>query len=285
MAGAGVAMRAGLVDDGGHDETAMAHQEFYRQALYYDIAFAYRDVPKEVSFFEACFDRHAKRPLRSVLEIASGPGYHAIEAARRGRRAHALDLSPEMIQILRDKARAQAVDVQGIVADMTRFKLDQKVDLALNLLTSISYLLTDEALLEHFGAVAACLEDGGLYIVENNHPRDFWSGDHFKPSNWREERDGIVVETTWCAVPPKLHLVEQTYEVTARYKIDDHGKKLAFEDHAPLRMLLPLEMKQMAERNGLQLAGWYGDLRLDQPLDDSDQSWRTVAVFQKGTER
>ena len=259
----------------------MDHQAFYRQALYYDIAFAYRDVPTEVSFFEGAFDRHAGRPLQSVLELASGPGYHAIEHARRGVRAVGLDLSPEMIQILRDKARDAAVEVQGVVADMRRFNLGFPVDLALNLLTSISYLLSNDDISEHFGTVAAHLNPGGIYIVENNHPRDFFSGEHFKPSNWSMSRDGIVVDTTWCAVPPKLHLIEQTYEVTARYAINDHGKTTTFEDHAPLRMLLPLEMSVLAAQKGLELVGQYGDLRLDQALDDSDQSWRTVAVFKK----
>jgi SAM-dependent methyltransferase len=260
----------------------MAHDEFYKLADYYDIAFQYRDVPGEVSFFEGCVARHGDgKPLTSVMELCSGPGYHALEFARRGVRAGALDLSPEMVQRALANAAAEGFTLEGIVANMTEFVVDKPYDLALNLLTSISYLLSNEDLLAHFAAVAQSLRAGGIYIVENNHPRDFWSGDHFKPSNWTETRDGITVETTWCAVPPKLHLVDQTYEVTARYRINDHGTERTFEDHGTLRMLLPQEMKALAATQGLEWRGSYGSLDLDLPLTDDERCWRNVSVFQK----
>lgn len=257
------------------------HTEFYRQAEYYDIAFSYRDVRKETDFFYGVWDRHARRPLKSALELCCGPGYHALELARRGVSSAGLDLSADMVRVLDEKARAERLAVTAHCADMRDFALPRRFDLALNLLTSISYLLTNEDVLRHFGAVADHLEDGGLYLVENNHPRDFFEGDHFRPSRWTMERDGVVVETTWMARPPRINLVDQTYEVTARYEVDDKGKKLAFEDQAPLRMLLPPEMRLMAAQKGLALVGAYGDFSLGQPLDDSDRSWRTIAVFQK----
>lgn len=257
------------------------HHDFYKHAAYYDIAFSYRDVAGEVSFLLALCDRFVGRPVRSALELACGPGYHALELARRGVPSWGLDLSADMIRIVNDKAAAARRDVHGVVGDMQRFSLGRTFDLAFNLLTSISYLLDDESIDAHFATVAAHLSQGGLYVVENNHPRDFFEGAHFEESRWTMERDGVVVDTAWMYERPEISWVEQKYRVKARYVVDDHGQRTVLEDAAWLRMLLPLEMSRHAARHGLRRVAAYGDWRFDRPLDDSPASWRNLAVFQK----
>lgn len=257
------------------------HQDFYRAAAYYDIAFSYRDVAGEVAFLQALARTHAGREARSALELCCGPGYHALELARRGVAAAGLDLSAEMIGILDDKARAQGLVVQATVGDMKAFALDRRFDLVCNLLTSISYLLSDDDLDAHFATVAAHLAPGGIYVVENNHPKDFFEGDHFKESRWTMERDGVTVDTAWMYEPPVVSWTEQRYRVKARYTVDDHGARTVLEDAAWLRMLLPFEMNRHAARHGLQHVGAYGDWQLDRPLDDSAASWRNLAVYQR----
>lgn len=258
------------------------HTDFYRAAEYYDVAFSYRDVPGEVSFLLALADRYGGRPVHSALELACGTGYHTVELARRGVRATGLDLSADMIRVLAENGRKQGLDVHAVVGDMARFDVPAaRCDLAFNLLTSISYLLTDADVDAHFACVARHLQPGALYVVENNHPKDFFTGEHFRESKWTMERDGVVVETSWMAEPPALSWVEQKYRVKARYTVDDRGKKLVLEDEAWLRMLLPLEMSRAAAAAGLRRVAAFGDWRFDRPLDDSDASWRNLAVFRK----
>ncbi len=258
------------------------HHDFYRHAEYYDIAFSYRDVPKETDFLVEMFRRHAGRPLQSALELCSGPGYHAIELARRGVRSAALDLAPDMIRILKTKAAAAHVKVDGVVDDMRSFQLPQRFDLAYNLLTSISYLTSNDDLLAHMKSTAAHLTDGGLYVVENNHPKDFFEGEHFKESKWTMEQGGVSVETSWMFERPKITWVDQTYVVKARYRVTDGDKRHEFVDEAPLRMLLPLEMTALAAQAGLRMVAAFGDWDVARPLDDSPASWRNIAVYKKG---
>lgn len=57
----------------------------------------------------------------AVLEVAPGPGYFAIEMARRGLRVTGLDISRSMVEIASGQARAAALDVdfrQGDVSAM-----------------------------------------------------------------------------------------------------------------------------------------------------------------------
>ncbi len=247
------------------------HHDFYRHAAYYDIAFSYRDVAKESDFLVEMFRRHGGRPLQSAIELA-----------RRGVRSAALDLAPDMIDRLRTKADAASVKVDGVVDDMRTFKLEQRFDLAYNLLTSISYLPTNEDLLVHMKNTAAHLTDGGLYIVENNHPKDFFEGEHFKESKWTMEQGGVSVETSWMFERPVISWVNQSYVVKARYRVTDGDKYVEFIDEAPLRMLLPLEMSALAAQAGLRLVAAFGDWDVAQPLDDGPGSWRNIAVYRKG---
>lgn len=55
-----------------------------------------------------------------VLEVAPGPGYHAIEMARLGRfHVTGLDISRTMVDIAREKARQTAVSVEFRQGDVT----------------------------------------------------------------------------------------------------------------------------------------------------------------------
>ena len=67
------------------------YNEVYGRAKYYDIAFR-RDVTREVDFLTELYQRHAGKPLSSMIDIACGPGYHALLFASRGVRTIGLDL-------------------------------------------------------------------------------------------------------------------------------------------------------------------------------------------------
>jgi SAM-dependent methyltransferase len=272
-----------------------SHHAFYDDAHAYDVAFSYRDVEAELDFLLAAAERHGRGPFRSFLELASGPGYHAVAAARRGLRSTALDLSSPMVERAVTRARAADVVVSGIVADMARFQLAAPVDIACNLLTSISYLTTTRALHDHFGSVAATLRSGGVYVVENNHPNDFWTREHFQPSQWTmqattETARGprtVEVFTSWIDEPPTIDVVAQTYTVKARTEVKETGadvpggeQRRTLVDHAQLRMIWPQELVAHALAHGLSLAGFYGALDLAVAID-APSAWRTVAVFTK----
>lgn len=259
--------------------TPASHHAFYDDALAYDVAFSYRDVDAELEFMLLAAEKHGTRGApKSFLELASGPGYHAVKAAQRGLRAIALDLSGPMVERAKVKAEEKGVVVEGIVADMARFTVKQPVDLACNLLTSISYLLDVDALHAHFGSVAAAVNKGGVYVIENNHPNDFWTRDHFQPSRWTMKLGDVEVFTSWIDEPPTIDVVKQTYSVACRTEVTEGGQKRTLKDQATLRMIWPQELRAYGEANGFRLASFYGALDEKLSIDDP-KAWRTVAVF------
>jgi SAM-dependent methyltransferase len=256
------------------------HEELYRHARIYDVAFAYRDFEGELDFLLACVEKFGRRRPQHFFEVAAGPGVHAIVAARRGLRATALDLSAEMMELCAKKGRDVGADVRTIVADMRDFRLEEKADLAFNPITSISYLRTWSAVLEHMRSMFDALVPGGIYVVENNHPKDFLKGEHFVPSTWTMSEPGITVQTTWVAeCPPKMNAAEQLYEAVGRYVVDRDGQREVIEDRAWLRMTFPAEVALAAKAAGFEVCAELGDLHLDKPLDDS--GWRAVTVLKK----
>jgi hypothetical protein len=258
----------------------MTHHELYGHARYYDLAFSYRDVAAEVDFVLACA-RRAGTDVRRALEIASGPGAHARELGRRGIATVALDLSAPMVALCDEKAAREQLPVEGVVADMRGFSVKQPVDLALNLLTSISYLLEPAELRAHFASVQAALAPGGVYLVENNHPRDFWSGEHFRPSIWTAREGEIEIDARWHTNAPRVDWNRQRYESECTFVVDDHGERVELTDRAWLRMTFPSELQSHAEAAGLSLIGLFGSFDLARPLDDLPDAWRAISVFQR----
>jgi SAM-dependent methyltransferase len=255
------------------------YNEVYQRARYYDIAFS-RDVSREVEFLAQFFSRHAGRPLRSMLDIACGPGYHARLFARRGVVAYGLDLRPEMVEFARDEAKAEGVDAHWFAADMRRFSMAEPVDLALNSYDSIDCLDTDD-LVEHFATVARNLAPDGLYVFELTHPRDcfLWNyGSH----RYAGERNGTKVEIVWLPDGRRVDGLNQIIDSNIVMRVEENGVKREFPDHAREHFRLPQQYAALAGLSGaLTVDRFLGDYRFDQPFDDSAGSRRLIVVMRR----
>src|SRR5205807_1788986 len=174
---------------------------------YYEIAFD-MNRKQEVDFLVHCFRRYAKRPVATVLDIACGTGPHLIRLGRRGYRMSGLDLSPENISFLRERAGEEGLDVGLHVADMTRFRLPRAVDAAICMQDSQGHLLTNDALLAHLRGVARAVRKGGLYIFDR-YMCSSWT-DPARRWSWTRRRGRATVRATFEAIKD-LNLVTQTF--------------------------------------------------------------------------
>lgn len=257
------------------------HREFYHYPQYYDVAFGYRDTVAEVDFLLQCFRHHCGRDPGSILEIACGVGYHALELAKRGYPVVALDRQPEMITYLHNKAQSHGVKMELLVADMCSFELERPVDLALNLLTSFQYLLTNEDIVAHLRTTYRNLTPEGLYILELNHPREYFGGQLLRPIRWTATQGNLEVEAIWGATDHGLDPVTELVEIEAAYHVRKGVvKEWHLEERGYLRMLLPDELKALVDlAGGFKVEAFYGDFDLAQPLDTSEGSWRMLVVL------
>ena len=91
-------------------------EQQYSAPRYYEIAFD-MNRRQEVNFLVHCFRRYARRKVRTVLDIACGTGPHLIRLAERGYAMSGLDLSPQNIAFLRERAAAKGFEPRLLVAD------------------------------------------------------------------------------------------------------------------------------------------------------------------------
>ena len=252
----------------------------YENPKYYEIAFSFRDIAAEVDTFEVCFQRFARIPVRSVLELACGNSPHMEELARRGYSYTGLDSSKAMLAYSASRASKAGIKAHFIHGDMADFSLDEPVDFAFVALGSLFVTSTTE-LVKHFQAVARAVKEGGLYLLD-------WCVQFTAPStasadgeSWEMERDGIRVKT---AVSSRdVDLVEQLFEETLVLEVDDHGQSYTFSGSDIRRAIYPQEfllfIDSLAE---FEFVGWWNNWNLDEPLDDIDaKTNRPIALVRR----
>ncbi len=254
--------------------------EVYARAGYYDIAFS-RDISREVDFIFAEYARLNGRPLRSLLEIACGPGYHARAFAKQNVETFGLDLRPEMIDFARDKAKDDGVDVHWIAADMRGFKLPHAVDAIITMYDSLDCLSDNDDIVDHFKTVAANLTPQGIYLFELTHPRDcsmHGYGNHV----YSGEKNGTKVEIKWAVNNPRHDAFTQVAEVETTLRVIEHGKETLYRDRARERYLSPQELVALTKlAGGLRVVDCYGDFIPGLRMDNSPASRRMIFVLQK----
>ncbi len=227
----------------------------YDRPLYYEIAFSFVDPVRQVDLFEEFIGRYSEIDVRRFLDLGCGPSLQLREIARRGYGAVGLDRSPEMLRYLREKAGEKGLRVETVEADMTDFELEDKADFAFTMMGTISCIGSREEFLSHLDSVARSLRSGGLYLMENLR-LDWASGDLFGSQSWAMERDGIRVETTY-EVRLRDALAQKLTE-TIRLEVEDHGRRMAFEESGETRMIFPQEFVTLVELNGnFDFLGWF----------------------------
>ena len=223
----------------------------YNEPLYYEIAFSFVDAKKQVDLFEKFIEKYSKAKVKRVLDIACGPTLQLRELAKRNYETVGLDLNPQMLDYLKQKAKEEGVKIETIKADMTNFKLKKKVDFAFVMMGSFRFK-NNEKLLRHLDCVSNSLKKGGLYLIENME-LDWLS---FKPQSWTMRRDGIEVKTTYKL--KQKNSLFQTSEENIILEVNDHGKKLKFIEKRVMKHVFPQEFLALVELNNkFEFLDWF----------------------------
>jgi SAM-dependent methyltransferase len=142
--------------------------------------------------------RHARERLlgtilphiSSACDLACGTGVTAIEFARRGINVFALDLSPVMCRLTRQKAAHAGITLHVLRSDMRNFRLPEAVDLITCEFDALNQLPHPRDLGPVVRAAARALRAGGYFYFDVNSRKAFeklWGG------TWRVEKPGIVL--------------------------------------------------------------------------------------------
>jgi SAM-dependent methyltransferase len=144
-------------------------QSLYDFPQYYDLVFG-SDWAAELHFLLGCFERHAGRPVRRLLEPACGTGRLLIRFADRGFETAGLDLNPKAVAFCNARFRRRGFGPPAVVGDMSDFRTAdlgsrRLFDAAFNPINSFRHLPDEASAAAHLRCMAAALRQGGLYVL------------------------------------------------------------------------------------------------------------------------
>lgn len=234
-----------------------------RWSPYYDNTFS--DVEDSVIDLLA---RHAGDPPRA-LELAIGSGRIALPLAERGVEVSGVDISEEMVSLMRAKPGGEAIPVtMGGFGDVP---VDGEFPLIYLAFNTIFALLSQERQVECFKNVASHLEPGGRFVI-----------DCFVPDVKRFDSYNTRLGVSSIKSVDE-HTLEATIHDPVGQHLDSHVIKRTPDGETvvlpvEIRYAWPSELDLMARLAGLALEdrfGWY-DLR---PF--TEQSTNHMSIYSK----
>jgi SAM-dependent methyltransferase len=227
-------------------------------SLRYDVVDARGDEDETVAFLARLAG------ARTALEFAIGTGRIALPLAAAGVPVEGIELSPDMVERMREKSGGDAIAVTA--GDMSRVGTGRTYGLVYLVYNTIGNLLTQEDQVRCFENAARHLADDGVFVVECRVPAPAARPGHQYVDAEQVEIDHVVLDVG--RYDPVTQILDESH-----VRIGTDGIIVS-----PIRMRLtpPAELDLMARIAGLTLrdrwAGWAGE-----PFTAA--SWRHVSVY------
>jgi hypothetical protein len=231
----------------------------YKNPEYYEIAFSFRNIPKEVDFFEEVIKKFSKVKVRRVFELASGNSPHLEEWYERGYEYIGLDLNREMLNFVRARAKKEKIKAILFQADMGKFSLGKlRADLAYVSLGSL-YVKSNDEFFRHLDSVAKVLRSGGAYIMDGVVWFDLFGNSAQK---WAVSKRGIKVKATFRA--DMINQAAQIFRENITLDILDHGRKKRIRGGEIRKFFFPQEFLSLIKCHGkFEFMGWFNDFDIN----------------------
>ena len=209
---------------------------------------------KRADFVEKLFLR-AKRPVKSLLDLACGTGTMSALFARRGYAVTGVDYSPEMLSQAQQKLAAFDPPPLLLCQSMPQLRLLEPVDAAICCLDSINYLTRARDVQRTFARLYDTIAPGGSLVFDVHAV--------FK----MEKLDGEVLlderEDVFCLWRTRYrkHVRMLDYEVDLFRLRPDGAWERDFEEHHQ-RAYSVAELRAWLEEAGFTAIRTHGELKL-----------------------
>jgi SAM-dependent methyltransferase len=176
-----------------------------------------------------------------VVELACGTGRIAVPVAKAGVRVIGVDGSPGMLEVAREYAAAEGVELDLRLGDMREPPVDEHVPLVLIPFRSLLHMTTERDRLRALRAARELLVPGGRLVFDVFAPsREDVEETH---ARWIEREPGIFERADWDEGSRTLTLSVRRGEEAATMH---------------LAWLSPPEWRQLIDRAGLDLEAQWG---------------------------
>ncbi|HEU5199983.1 MAG TPA: class I SAM-dependent methyltransferase [Ktedonobacterales bacterium] len=232
--------------------------------LGYDPLEGYRD-PEAYDREDAGYDEdrplteHWARALGGpLLDLACGTGTMAVHLAQQGYQVTGVDIVPEMIAWAAQKAAAQSVSIEWVVADARTFQLHKQFPFIYMLGNAFQHFLTRADLEGLLARVREHLQPEGcfLFCTRNPSPRNLFEARFPEPRQDTLADGRQLISTEQQEYDPITQIQHYTFHEAWR---SPDGRLEEKTSHTALRYVFPQEMEALLFYNGLQIRACYGD--------------------------
>ena len=225
------------------------------------------------------FLKYAQNLGSPILDIAAGTGRVTLALAKKGYEVAALDRSPSMLEVARDRLESTDQSVSNNVAiiegDMTNFDLDRTFPLII-IPSSFGHALTTDAQLSTLRCIYNHLTDNGVFIL------DIYPGAiQHERAGFRENPvpllDGTTVEREGEI---RSDLLRQLMNLKLRYIVRDSDQKIIEEVkvESSAALLFNREVDLLIRLSGFVIEDEFGG------FDESaytPESFRRILILKK----
>jgi len=219
----------------------------------YEIVYRDRNEEEAVSLVDLI--ERTVEPIAGseLLDVGCGRGRHAIEFAKRGLQVTGLDLSERSLEIAREKAAEENLNITFIAGDMRNPVGQNRFDGVVNLFTAFGYFEEWDDHQKAVDAMALAVKPGGFVVQDFLNQAAVES--NLIPSDTRTIGDIVIDQRRW---------VEEGRILKEIVFSSEGGSHTFFESVA---LLERSDFESLYESAGLELETIFGDYS-GAPYDD-----------------
>lgn len=210
---------------------------------YYDLVYG-SDWKAEFDFLQACFKKHAGKPVRRIFEPACGTGRLLIKLADAGYEVAGNDLNPHAIKFCNARLERRGYSPSTFVEDMADFRVKRKFDVAFNMINSFRHLPSEHAAEAHLHCTADALLKGGLYFLGLHLTPTV--GESVDEESWSARRGNLaVVSTLWSE---ETNLAERNERVGMTFDVYTPTRQFRIVDEMDYRIYTAAHIEKLFSR-------------------------------------
>lgn len=237
----------------------------------YDLLMQDVNYTARAEYLLSVFEKYSKRPTL-MLDLACGTGSFSNEFAKKDIQVIGVDISPEMLNIAREKSEKDKLDVLYLCQDVSQLDLYGTVDGAVCCMDSINHITEREVLKEAFKKVSLFLEPECLFVFDVN--TLYKHKEVLGNNTFVLEEDNL-----YCVWQNEYFEDEALTEITLDFfkKLDDERYERT-EQFIEERAYTIEELTEMLENAGFSLEAVLNDMSFEPLKSDSE---RAVLVAKK----
>lgn len=246
-------------------------------AASYDYLYLDKDYKKECDFIEEIFLKNNLR-VNSILDLGCGTGGHAIILAKRGYKVTGIDKSEQMLNIAREKAKREDLEIDFVKKDIFHLDLGKCFDAVIAMFSVMSYQITNSEVAKSCSNAFKHLNKNGIFIF------DCWNGMAViteRPTNRLKEVKINSDESIIRFTNPICDILNQTVDV--QFKVwHTKGNRIVnqTDESHNMRFFFLQEIRYFLEVSGFQEIELCPFLHLNRLVSEDD--WNIALIAKKG---